>query len=51
MKPETKPLDLRDEFIDLINDSTSKTAFEKEDLFTGWCSNSPSYPRISRYMC
>ncbi|KAI6648405.1 SCAN domain-containing protein 3 [Oopsacas minuta] len=49
-KPETLQLELQDEFIDVINDSTFKTAFEKEDLETAWCNISLSYPRISKYV-
>ena len=49
-KPETLPLELQDEFIDLINYSTFKTLFEKEELVTAWCNISSSYPRISKYV-
>ena len=49
-KPENLPLELQDEFIDLVNDSTFKTLFEKEELATAWCNISSSYPRISKYV-
>ena len=49
-KPETLPLELQDEFIDDINDSTLKTAFEKEDIETACRSISPSYQRMSKYV-
>ena len=38
------PMHLQEEFIDLKNDSTMKTAFENSDLTTFWCNASASYP-------
>ena len=38
------------EFIDLKNDSTMKTAFENSDLTTFWCNASASYPRVAKYV-
>ena len=34
-KPETLPLELQDEFIDLVNDSTFKTLFKKGRISNG----------------
>ena len=49
-KPETIPFELQDEFIDVFNDSTFKTSFEKEELVSAWCSILSSYPRIGKYV-
>ena len=44
------PVHLQEEFIDLKNDSTMKTAFENSELTTFWCNASASYPRVAKYM-
>ena len=41
---------LQEEFIDLKNDSTMKTAFENFELTTFWCNVNASYPRVAKYM-
>ena len=44
------PVHLQEEFIDLKNDSTMKTAFENSVLTTFWCNANASYPRVAKYM-
>ena len=44
------PMHLQEEFIDLKNDSTMKTAFENFELTTFWYNASASYPRAAKYM-
>ena len=44
------PMHLQEEFIDLKNDSTIKTAFENSELTTFWCNASASYPRVTKYI-
>ena len=44
------PVHLQEEFIDLKNDSTMKTAFENSELTTFWCNASASYPQVAKYM-
>ena len=44
------PVHLQEEFIDLKNDSTMKTAFENSELTTFWCNASASYPGVAKYM-
>ena len=44
------PMHLQEQFIDLKNDSTIKTAFENSDLTTFWCNASASYPRVAKYI-
>ena len=44
------PMHFQEEFIDLKNDSTMKTAFENSDLTTFWCNASASYPRVAKYV-
>ena len=44
------PVHLQEEFIDLKNNSTMKTAFEYSELTTFWCNASASYPRVAKYM-
>ena len=44
------PMHLQEEFIDLKNDSTMKTAFEKSGLTAFWWNASASYPRVAKCM-
>ena len=44
------PVHLQEEFIDLKNDSTTKTAFENSELATFWRNASASYPRVAKYI-
>ena len=50
MDASSVPDDIQDEFVDLINDSTAKDAYEMLSLFKFWSKKVESYPLVPTHV-